>query len=472
MLVPAPSLRGGVEAARSVGRLPIAPALSGFGSVLKYARDPLRRFEDARALSERATAFRIFGVSYLLLFEPEGIEQVLVTRHAEFQKNQFVRDLRRVLGMGLLTSEGEGWRRNRKLAAPSFQRQEIAAYAPTMARCAVELEQQLPRGISFDVHSAMMRLTLDVLVRALFGARISRAAEVEELLERMMRDYLPIAEALRSALPEWFPVPSRRRLARLRRELDGILLELIELRKASLAAPAHGGGTTAGEPAPPDSKREDLLTRLMRAQDEAGGLSDAALRDEAMTIFLAGHETTALTLTYALWLLALHPEPRLKLHAEIDRVLGGREPSFDDLPALSYARAVVDEALRLYPPAWIMGRQPHRDLELSGMEVPRGTQVLVAPWITQRDARFFPHPERFWPERWQGEPPARWSYFPFGAGPRVCIGQHFAVAEAVLLLVTLAQRAQFSLAAGAELRLMPAVTLRPAAPVMMRCEPR
>lgn len=468
MLVPVPSLPGGAAPPRSAERLPIVPALSGFGSVLKYARDPLRRFADARAHSERAAGFRVFGISYLLVFEPEGIEQVLVTRHSEFHKNQFVRDLRRVLGTGLLTSEGEAWRRNRKLAAPSFQRKEIAAYGPTITACAAELGRRLESGAVLDVHSTMMHLTLDVLVQALFGTRISHAAEVEQLLERMMRDYLPVAEALRSALPEWFPVPSRGRLRRLSRELDVILLELIEERKAALGAAAESAD---GAPASRGG-REDLLTRLMRARDEAGGLTDQALRDEAMTLFLAGHETTALALTYTLRLLAMHAEPRAKLWAELRRVLGAREPTFDDLPALTYTRAVIDEAMRLYPPAWVMGREPIGDLELLGIEVPKGTQVMVAPWITQRDARFFTDPEQFRPERWAGAPPPRFTYFPFGAGPRVCIGQHFAVAEAVLLLATLAQRAHFSLAPGPELRLLPAVTLRPAGPVMMRYEPR
>jgi cytochrome P450 len=285
---------------------------------------------------------------------------------------------------------------------------------------------------------------------------------VEVLLDRLMRDALPISESLRSTLPEWFPVPSRGRLRRVSAQLDEILLELIAERKAALLASA-----SAGTAAPP-SARTDLLTRLMRARDDAGGLTDAALRDEAMTLFLAGHETTALALTFTLRLLSLHPESCVRLHAELDRVLAGRSPSFDDLPQLTYTRAVIDEGMRLYPPAWAIAREPVADVVVCGIQIARGTQVLLSPWIMQRDARFFIAPEQFQPERWSGPAPARYTYFPFGAGPRVCIGQHFALAEAVLLLATLAQRAEFTLEPGCELRLFPAVTLRPRDPVMMR----
>ncbi len=446
-------------------RLPDVPALSGFWSMLRYALAPLRRFEDARAISDRAVAFRVLGVPYVLLFDPEAIEQVLVTRHAEFQKDQYTRDLRRVLGMGLLTSDGDEWRRRRKLAAPSFQRSEVASYGPVMVARAEQFVASRESDAPFDVHSALMHLTLEILVEALFGTRIVRAQEVEVLLARMMRDALPISESLRSTLPEWFPVPSRGRLRRISAQLDEILLELIAERKAAFLASASEGAASA--PA-----RSDLLTRLMRARDEAGGLSDAALRDEAMTLFLAGHETTALALTFTLRLLALHPEPRAALHAELARVLGGRAPTFDDLPRLTYTRAVIDEAMRLYPPAWAIAREPVTDVVVSGIRIARGTQILLSPWIMQRDARFFTDPEQFRPERWSGAAPARYTYFPFGAGPRVCIGQHFALAEAVLLLATLSQRAELTLEPGRELRLFPAVTLRPRDPVMMRMRRR
>jgi cytochrome P450 len=450
-----------------------APELSGIRSMLEYSRRPLLRFEAARRLSDRAVAFRVLGRTYMTLFDPKAIEQVLVTQHAAFEKDRFTADLRRVLGMGLLTSEGEPWRRSRKLIAPSFQRGEIAVYGPVMVERAREFVRALEPGVVFDVHSALMHLTLDILVRALFGTEVARAGEVERLLEPMLHDYVPPRVAWRLLLPEWLPLPSRARLARCRRELDVILLELLAERRGRKGDEA-GSGVAASEGA--EKRRpasNDLLGRLMIAGDAEGGLSEAALRDEAMTLFLAGHETTALSLTYALRLLAQHPEEKQRLLDELTQVLGGRAPTLQDLPQLRYARAVLDETLRLFPPAWAIGREPREDVVVAGIAIPRGTQIVVCPWVMHRDARFFPDPERFWPERWMTEPPPpRFAYLPFGAGPRVCIGSHFALAEAALVLSVLLQSADFQLVPQPDLDLMPTVTLRPRGPVLMRAELR
>jgi cytochrome P450 len=432
------------------------PALSGFGSMLKYARQPLLRFEAARRRSERAVAFDVLGRSFITLFDLEAIEAVLVTQHAAFEKDQFTRELGRVLGAGLLISHGEVWRRQRKLIAPSFQRTEISAYEAVMVERAQVFLAQRTRGEVFDMSSAMMRLTLDVLVRALFGTEVSRAGEVERLLESLASDYRPPAVAFRLSTPEWVPLPSRRRLARVRAQLDAILFELLAERRARAAAE-------------PDVAPPDLLGRLMLVSDAQGGLSEAALRDEAMTLFLAGHETTALSLTYTLRLLALHPEEAERTRAELRSVLGARAPSLLDLPNLPRLRAVVDEALRLYPPAWAIGRQPLEDSVVAGLRLPRGTQVIISPWVLHRDPRFYAEPERFFPSRWlDGPPPPRFAYLPFGAGPRVCIGSHFALAEAALILGTLLARASFELVPQPPLELRPSVTLRPRAPVLMR----
>jgi cytochrome P450 len=466
MLEPTPARASGAQprrAAEPVVQLAPVAALSGFSSMLKYARRPLLRFEAARELSDRALAFRVLGRPYVALFDPRAIEQVLVSQHAAFEKDRFTNDLRRVLGAGLLTSEGEPWRRNRKLMAPSFQRAEIAAYGAVMAeRARVFIRQQAP-GVVFDVHSAMMHLTLDILVRALFGTEVPRAGEVERLLEPMMVDYMPPAVAWRVLLPEWFPLPSRRRVASIRRELDAILLELLAERRSRAAEEASGRRAVSS----------DLLGRLMLASDAQGGLSEAALRDEAMTLFLAGHETTALSLTYALRLLAQYPHERERVFAELTSVLGGRLPTMADLPLLRYTRAVLDETLRLYPPAWAIGRQPLEDVVVAGVAIPRGTQVIICPWVMHRDARFFSDPHRFWPDRWLTEPaPPRYAYLPFGAGPRVCIGSHFALAEAALVLAVLLQSAELELMPQPDLDPMPSVTLRPRGPVLMRARPR
>jgi cytochrome P450 len=445
-----------------VVRLAPRRELSGFGSMFKYARHPLARFEAARRVSDRAVAFRVLGRPYIALFDPRAIEQVLVTQHAAFEKDRFTNDLRRLLGHGLLTSDGDTWRRHRKLIAPSFQPGELGAYGAVMAERAQAFVQRLPPGAVFDVHSAMMHLTLDILVRALFGTEVKRAPDVERLLEPVIHDYVPPAVAWRLLLPEWVPLPSRRRLAHARRELDAILLELIDERRRAAADPARSG-------APPS----DLLGRLMLACDAQGSLSEAALRDEAMTLFLAGHETTALSLTYGLRLLAKHPRERRALVSELDQVLGGRAPSLHDVPNLPYTRAVLDETLRLFPPAWGLGREPREDAVVAGLAIPKGTQVIVCPWVMHHDGQFFPEPDRFWPERWLTQPaPRRFAYMPFGAGPRVCIGSHFAVAEAMLILAVILQQMQLELPAQPELELVPSVTLRPRRPVLMRLTPR
>lgn len=416
----------------------------------------MQRFVDARALSDTAVAFRVLSLNYVALFDPAAINELLVGRAAEVVKDKFTQDLRRVLGTGLLTSEGELWRRRRRLSAPFFQRKEIVRYEAVMVDRAAAFVNACPTDGAFDMHAALMHLTLDILVRALFGTEPTRADEVATLLDRLSEDYHPARQSMRVFMPAWWPVASRRRLARVSASLDAILFELIEKRRAAAAA----------------TEGDDLLGRLMRAKDEEGALSERALRDEAMTLFLAGHETTALALTYVLRLLALNDDVAQKLRGEIDGVLGGREPRMADLPSLPYARAVLDEALRLYPPAWAFGRESDHDVVIGDIEVPAGTQILVAPFITHRDERFYAEPDRFRPERWLEPGQSREAYLPFGAGPRVCIGSHFALAEAQLALAVFMQRARFTLEPDQPFDLTPAVTLRPAGPVLMRAHRR
>jgi cytochrome P450 len=364
-----------------------------------------------------------------------------------------VRDLEVILGKGLLNSEGEQWRRQRKLTAPSLQRTEIAVYGEQMVDCAERFVAGLKDGQIFDAHAAMMHLTLDILARTLLGTEVARVHEVEAALADVMREYTPLRSTLRTALPPWLTFRSRGRLARLRTALDSVLLELLAERKQRLTP-----GT-------------DLLSRLLASRDADGGLSDAELRDQTMTLFLAGHETTALVLTYALRLLALHPAAAQRIRRELKQVLGGRAPSVQDVQSLVFTRAVLDETMRLYPPAWAMAREAQRDLQLAELECPAHTEVIIVPWVMHRDQRFFAEPELFRPERWltKSELP-RCVYMPFGAGPRICIGNHFALTEAVLALAVFLSRGEFSLAQGPLLQLMPAITLRPSGPVRMRFE--
>lgn len=427
------------------------PTSSGLGALIRYRNQPLRRFEDARQRSARAVAFELLGRYHLVLFDPELIEQVLVRDHAKFCKDAFIRDLEAVLGKGLLTSDGEQWKRQRRLAAPSFQRTEIANYPEQMVDCTEQFLDGLESGHVFDAHAAFMHLTLQILTQTLFGTQISRVREVEAALDEVMREYAPLRIALRVGLPPWMMRRSRLRIAQLRQALDSVLLELITERKRQSRP-----GT-------------DLLSCLLSARDAGSGLSDAELRDETMTLFVAGHETTALALTYAFRLLALHPQVAEHARSEVRRVVGARRPTMNDAPALSFTRAVLDEALRLFPPAWMIAREPLRACNIGQFSCPAGAEVLIVPWVMHRDPRFWAEPELFRPERWLGKAdPPRSVYMPFGAGPRVCIGNHFALTEAMLVLATCLGRGTFELAQSARLPLSPAVTLRPKGPVSMR----
>jgi cytochrome P450 len=429
------------------------PSLSGVGSLFRYAGQPLKRFEDARSFSARATAFEVFGVYHLMIFDPELIEMVLISEHASFEKDAFVRDLERVLGKGLLSSEGEQWRQQRKLAAPAFQRSEIATYGQQMVDCAKNFLRNVEDGRSFDAHAGMMHLTLDILVKTLFGTEVSRVQEVESALDGVMREYSPLRITLRNGLPPWLTFASRRRIAQLRAALDSVLLELLAERRQRA------------------DQRSDLLSRLLASSDAQGKMSDAELRDQTMTLFLAGHETTALDLTYALRLLSLHPLIADRARREVSRVVGQRSPTVQDLPALTFTRAVLDETLRLFPPAWALARVSLRDRALGELFCKARTEVVIAPWVMHRDQRFFTEPELFRPERWLSKTELpRGAYMPFGAGPRVCIGHHFALTEALLVLAVFLSRGNFRLLNGPLLKLLPSITLRPSGPVQMRFE--
>ena len=409
--------------------------------------------EEARGLHGPLVKYRQLGVRVMLILEPAVIESVLVGEASRLVKDKFTRHLMHIVGKGLLTSEGELWKRQRKLLAPSFQPKQIAGFADVMVERTLAMLATFRDGEERDVHAEMMHLTLDVVVRTLFGTAIVRAKEVEVLLERTMNDYRDLKMSWRAAFPPWFPFPARLRFKSSRTALRGIINELIVERRKLPPA-------------------DDLLSTLIAARDDEGhGMSDQQLLDEAMTVFLAGHETTALALAYALVLLARHPRVRDQLTNELDRVLGGAPPRYEDAARLNLCNAVVREAMRLYPPAWAIGREATEDLSLAGEPVKRGTQLILAPWSVHRDARWFREPLEFRPERWlNGETSTlpRFAYFPFGGGPRVCIGNHFAMLEAVLLLATIVSRVQLDGQQNSELALSPSVTLRPAGSLPLR----
>lgn len=398
--------------------------------------------------------YNAMGLSVYQLNHPDLIEQVLVQNHHSFIKERFTRDLSFVIGNGLLVSEGDFWRRQRRMAQPAFQPRQVERYAEVMVDCAERRTADWHAGQHLNVHEEMTHVTMEIVARTLFDTELRQeAAEIGRSIDLLMTEYLSAGGVARIFLPKrlkflgLLPTPSVRRQRAAIRRFDEILLPIIQQRRASGLA------------------RQDLLSMLLHAQDQDGSqMTDRQLRDEAVTLFVAGHETTALALSYAWYLLALHPEKERCLHDELDSVLGGRRPGVADLPCLPYAEWVVKEAMRLYPPAWGIGREATEDVEIGGYAAPKGTQMFLYQWVMHRDPRYFDEPEAFVPERWDNDLARRlprFAYFPFGGGPRVCIGNHFAMTEATLVLATIAQRFRLELVPGFQLQLVPSITLRP-----------
>jgi cytochrome P450 len=414
---------------------------------------------------------RLPGHPLLLFNHPDLIEQVLVTQAKHFVKHFGLRVYKPVLGNGLVTSEGDFWRRQRKLSAPAFQGARLAGYAKDMVDVTATMLDRWHAAaggrvgegpVERDVHADMMRLTLEVACRTLFGADACPDPHaVGDAMEQALRA-LDVRFGRWLPVPDWFPTPANLRLKRALRTLDDVVGGIIARRRGANASGGDGN---------------DLLSMLVRARDEDDGsaMTDAQLLDEARTIFLAGHETTALALTYALYLLAEHPDAQATLHTELDAVLAGRPPAYADLPRLAYTRQVVTESMRLYPPADVLGREATVDTTIDGIDVPRGTTVFMSQWVMHHDPRYFPDPDRFDPGRWTPEferALPRFAYFPFGGGPRFCVGQSFALAEAVLILAAICQQFSFAPAPGFKLELWPSITLRPRGAVPLRVTAR
>jgi cytochrome P450 len=392
---------------------------------------------------------------------PDAIKHVLQENHANYVKGWGLQKMKVFLGEGLLTSEGEHWRRQRKLAQPAFHRPRLAELVTTMTDSAgAMLERWRGRvGTSFDVAQEMMRLTLDIAAKTLFSVdvdrdagRVGKAATIA-LEEANRRIYSPVD------LPLSVPTPRNVRFREAAAVLDSVVYGIIEQRRRS------------NEPG------SDLLSMLLEARDEETGeaMSDRELRDEVMTLLLAGHETTANALAWTLYLLSKNPGERRKLEAEVDRALDGHAPTFAEVPALAYARMVLEESMRLYPPAWIFGRMAKGEDEVGGYRIPAGSLVIISPFVTHRYPAFWPNPEGFDPERFSPEASAgrhKYAYIPFGGGPRICIGNHFAMLEAQVVLAMIAQSFRLELVPGAIVEPFPMVTLRPRPNLPMTLHPR
>ena len=419
----------------------------GIRHVFGFARDPLGLMRSMRDEYGDVVEMKVANVPWFLVSHPDDVERVLVKLAKSVKRDSYVEMLERTLGLGLLTSEGDLWKRQRKLMSQAFTPRRIKTYAETMS--AVTDEAATWRdGDTVDLHAEMSRVTMEVVAAVLFGAGIGprEVAIVSESMDVINEFYANSPEAV-LRLPEWVPTPRNRALTGAVKKIDAVLYDIIAKRRES------------GE------ERDDLLgTLLASLDDEGSGMTDKQLRDEAITLFLAGHETTALTLGYTLMLLGQYPDVERRVVAELDAVLGGRLPTAEDSKALEYTERVIKEGMRLYPPAWTTGREAAEDLEVGGYTIPKGAQILTSQWIVHRDARFFPNPEAFDPDRWEKDKTKdmpRYAYFPFGGGPRVCIGNHFAMMEAILVLAVVLQRYHFEVVPGQTLKLAPSVTLRP-----------
>lgn len=394
-----------------------------------------------------------------LVSDPELIEEVLMRQGKSFKKDAFMERLQKLLGQGLLTSEDPLWRQQRKLAAPSLKRKQIMAYADDMVRYTQRYIDTLVTGQVRDMHEDMMEVTLRIVVNTLFGLEMEEdVACVGKTIHMILGEFEHEMHSMSALLPQSVQTPRRRRFKQAIDELHATIMALIAKRRAS----GEEGG--------------DLLSRFLMARDEDGEhMNDEQLRDEVITMFLAGHETTALTVTYTWHLLAMHPECRMLVQREVDDVLEGRCAGFEDVAKLKYTMAVIKESMRLKPPAWMIGREAKEDVELGGWSIPKGAQVLMSQWVVHRDERWFPDALSFSPQRWldgSTDEIPRFAYFPFGGGARVCIGNHFALMEAALMVATMAQRWTYELAIDEYMTYVPAVTMRPAGPVLLRVKSR
>ncbi len=389
---------------------------------------------------------RVVNHPAYILSHPRDIEFVLLTNSSNFIKSVFLRESRTLFGKGLLTSEGDMWLRQRRLLQPAFHHDYIARCSHTMVELTERMIATWADGEVRDVHQDMTRLTMEIVAKVLFGDDM--ASDTEEACEafRVFFDQFDDRFGL-YLIPEWLPTPGNIRYRRAIGRLDKIIEKVIRHRKAS----SHDSGA--------------MLSVLLHAREEDGTrMTEVQLRDELMTLFFTGHETTALALSWTWYLLAQHPEVEARLFEELERVLGGREPTFDDLPQLRFVDMVVKESLRLYPPAYGVVREAVKHCELGGYSIPAGATVAMFQWVVHRDPRYFNRPEEFIPDRWDNDFAKhlpRCAYFPFGVGPRVCIGNSFATTELILLVAAIARKFRFKLAPGHPVTISPSLTLRP-----------
>lgn len=450
---PTPRTRG------AACRPPGPRGLPLLGNLPEFSRDVLGYYRQWSQQYGDIVALRLGRWPAMLLNHPNHVEHVLVENARNFIKFPFFfRHVGAVFGQGLLTSEGEFWHRQRRLMAPAFAPQRLAAYGEATLRYTEAMLETWRADDVRDVHADMMALTLRIAAKSLFDAEVDEdVAEIGQAFGAITKE---IAVRIRRPfrIPDAVPTPGNIRYVRAVRCIDRLVARIIEKRRQDGA------------------DRGDLLSMLMLARDENGQpMTDRQLRDEVVTLLLAGHETTALALSWAWYLLAQHRDAESKLAAELRDVVGERATTMSDLPHLAFTRQVVTEAMRLYPPAWGFGREALVDCEIDGYAIPAGTTIIISPWVLHRDPRYFEGPAEFRPERWSeafARQLPRSVYIPFGGGPRVCLGNRFAMMEAVLILATVAQRFRLQWQGERPVVPLPSITLRPEGGVWVKVVPR
>jgi cytochrome P450 len=418
------------------------------GHLLEIRRDPLGFFTDCHQQYGDVVGLRFGSWPALLLSGPRDVETVLVENHQRFEKNTFFwRHVTAIFGRGLLTSEGDFWHRQRRLAAPAFAGQRLESYGDIMVRHTSRVVESWQSDAARDFHADMMGLTLGIAAKTLFDAEVEEDVSMMDEAVNTLTDQIAVRFSRPFVIPDAVPLPGHIRYRRALRRVDRIVERIIRERQSD--------GQDKG----------DLLSMLMQARDENGDpMPDRQLRDEAVTLLLAGHETTALALSWTVYLLGQHPGVEAQVAAEVAEVVGSRAASVEDLPRLRFTDQVVTEAMRIYPPAWVIGREAVEDCEIGGYPVPTGTTILISPWVIHRASIHFDEPMEFRPDRWSGglaRHLPRFAYLPFGGGPRICIGNRFATMEAVLILATLMQRFRLELQREREVVPFPSITLRP-----------
>lgn len=428
---------------------PGPPGRFGLRNLVRFTSDSLGFLRRNTNEYGDVVRMKVLGTDFYLINHPDHIEEALVRKAKVMGRDQYIEILTYTLGLGLLTSDGELWKRQRKLMAQAFTPRRIRSYADTMVEV-VQSELQWRTNDVINIHDEMSRLTMEVVARVLFGTGLD-ARDIERVHAAMVVINAYYANSPEAVLriPTKVPTPRNLRLRQAVQHIDEVVYRMIARKRD------EGLG-------------DDLLSTLIAACDDGGqGMTDQQLRDEAVTLFLAGHETTALALAHTIYLISKYPDVERKLTDELHTVLGDRAATQDDLKQLPYTERVIKEGLRLYPPAWTTGREALEDVELGGHRIPKGAQLLMSQWIVHRDPRYYPNPEAFDPDRWlapEMKSLPRYAFFPFGGGPRVCIGNHFATMEATLLLVTILQRYHLELLPEQRLEVAPSVTLRPKGP--------